>query len=203
VHAFVLSAAEAGRAAVTTRVFRAIRLVDRIPGWTECCLAGLTIALDAVTSRPGDADSSLINQIRAAAVAQGLLPQAQAGGYAALHAQAAVAPQAGQQAALAFAGQQGAGLMMGAPPQLAAPQVLAPQLLQHQLLPPQVMQPQLLQPQYVLPQYGQAAPPQAPAGQQDLCWRCGVLGHRTPTCSQPINPVNPYPFRPVGRGGRR
>lgn len=186
--------------------------MDGITGWAENAVAGLKVAFDTVTSRPTDANSSLTQQIKTAAMSQGLLGQVPAPGFA----QAGAGAFAGQQGPGGYAGQQGGVLAAGAAtvaqPQLLAPQILPPQFLQQQMLPhqvvqPQVVQPQVLQPQYVLPQYGQAGgqggPQYGAAPRPLLCWRCGVTGHTVPECRHPFNPANPTPFKPAGRAGRR
>jgi hypothetical protein len=195
---FACPVAEEARQAVIKKAYRAVKLLDGIKGWQgEGCLTGLKVAYDVVSSRPTDATSSLTQQIQTAAMGQGLLVPAQ-------QAQAAPGVLPGQQVAGGLAAQQGVGVLAAgaaglAPQQLVAPQMLPAQMLQQQLLQQQMMQPQLLAPQYMLPQYGGAAPPPAP----EVCWRCGVPGHRVPHCTAPRNPANPFPFRPPGRAGPR
>ncbi len=93
------------------RVMRAIKLVDSIPGWTESCMAGFKIAFDAVSNSPAESNSILTQQIRTAALSQGLL--------ASVPAMAGFGMVAGQQRAVGYAGQQGGVLaVVGTGPQL-------------------------------------------------------------------------------------
>jgi hypothetical protein len=53
-----------------------------------------------------------------------------------------------------------------------------------------------VQQQIQQPSFVQQRPTQRPPGPPRHCWRCGASGHMTGICSAPINPGNPYPFKP-------